>query len=549
MTFALSDIKKTVTRNCEIRPYFATSALAGKVELAAEYFEAMVGRPKRDFVFNALVKTFGDYRLARCFLRCLLSSSGAGYFYYDNRNFPDVIGPVKAKLLCELGLSGPQELRLFLYDRVNESGGYLSSAKRGIFLENIAKELSVSSKDELETLLDLDAGENAILRRNGDVPTPDLIIDLFNRNTISALLSHSSSIVLRFGKLTGFAMRKIYFLCKLNYGVACDFEKENVLRLYGPQDLFASTIGAPKYGDNLSSVVLAVLSSEAVLELSATILIKKKSYLFKPDSALLGFFRSSAPATATTTRFDSVLEENFYRTFCGMGIGEKAGWQLLREPEPLLLEDGGVFIPDFAFVRGAVKVYFEIIGFWTKSYLERKLRKLDALSSNQNVILAINESLLSPEIEIKRPFLTYSSSIWPGQVIGLLEEHFSDFDGRLGSADTGKIREEVLAKGFLSEEELLGKLNCHSRAELMEAAKLFPDLVCAPNFGLCSKQFLDEVHSLLSEKAIGLKLSQVAASILPGHDPKKLQALISHFTDFKIVWPSLDPDEASVVVR
>lgn len=544
MTFALSDIKKTVTRNCEIRPYFATSALAGKVELAVEYFEAMVGRPKRDFVFNALVKIFGDYRIARCFMRCLLSSSG---YFYENKRFLDVIGPEKAKLLCEKGLSSPQELRLFLYDRVNaECGGYLPSSKRDQFLEGAARGISLSGAGELSGLLDLDAEENAILRRNGERPIPDAIIRLFNRNVLSALLSHSSSIVLKFGKLTGSAMRKIYFLCKLNYGVACDFEKENLLRLYGPQDLFASTIGAPKYGDNLSSVVLFVISSEDVLELGATILSKGKSYLFKADSS--GLFRSPGRAIMTT-RFDSALEENFYRTFCGMGVEEKVGWRLLREPEPLLLGDGGVFIPDFAFVRGAVKVYFEIIGFWTKSYLKRKLRKLDALGSDQNIVLAINESLLSEKIEIRRPFFTYSSRIWPGQVIDLLDEHFSDFDARLKSIDVGNVEKEILAKGSLLEEELLGKLNCHSRAELMEAAKLFPGLVYVPDFGLCSKKFLDEVHSLLSEKAIGLKLSQVASSILQGYDQKKLQALISHFKDLKIVWPSLDPDEASVVLR
>lgn len=542
MTFALSDIKKTVTRNCEIRPYFATSTLAGKAELAVEYFEAMVGRPKRDFVFNALVKIFGDYRIARCFMRCFLAST----YFYENKKFPDVIGSEKSKLLGEKGLSSPQELRLFLYDRVNESGGYLPSSKRDEFLEKLAGDLSISSKDELEAILDLDAGENAILRRNGKKPAPDSIIDLFNRNTLSALLSHSSSVTLRFGKLTGSALRKIYFLCKLRE-VACDFEKENLLRLYGPQDLFASTIGAAKYGDNLSSVVLAILSKDEVLELSATILSKGKSYLFKADS--LGLFRSPAPTTTpTTTRFDSVLEENSYRTFCGMGTEEKAGWRLLREPEPLLLGDGGVFIPDFAFVRGAVKVYFEIIGFWTKSYLERKLRKLDALGSDQNIILAINESLLSEKIEIRRPFLTYSSSIWPGQVIGLLEEHFSDFKGRLTSIDVGKIEKEVLAKGFLCEEELLEKLNCHSRAELMEAAKLFPSLVYVPDFGLCSKQFLDEVHSTIKD-ALPAKLGQVASTTLPGYDQKKLQALISHFKDIKIVWPSLDPNEASVVIR
>ena len=44
-----------------------------------------------------------------------------------------------------------------------------------------------------------------------------------------------------------------------------------------------------------------------------------------------------------------------------------------------LVADGKAMIPDFLFERFGHKVYFEIVGFWTKEYLERKAAKLEVL--------------------------------------------------------------------------------------------------------------------------------------------------------------------------
>ena len=49
---------------------------------------------------------------------------------------------------------------------------------------------------------------------------------------------------------------------------------------------------------------------------------------------------------------------------------------MAREPDPLVLSNGGAFIPDFVFEKYDRKIYLEIVGFWTKEYLERKLQKL-----------------------------------------------------------------------------------------------------------------------------------------------------------------------------
>jgi hypothetical protein len=70
--------------------------------------------------------------------------------------------------------------------------------------------------------------------------------------------------------------------------------------------------------------------------------------------------------------FDSTVEEKFAKRF----EQAETGWRLTREPDPLVLSNGGAFIPDFMFEKYDKRIYLEIVGFWTKEYLERKLQKL-----------------------------------------------------------------------------------------------------------------------------------------------------------------------------
>lgn len=81
--------------------------------------------------------------------------------------------------------------------------------------------------------------------------------------------------------------------------------------------------------------------------------------------------------------FDSEVERRFYYAFRSLNTG----WEIEREPDPLLAGDE-VFLPDFKLTRGGVSVYLEIVGFWTKEYLERKLKKLSQLRDVDMIVLA-----------------------------------------------------------------------------------------------------------------------------------------------------------------
>jgi predicted nuclease of restriction endonuclease-like RecB superfamily len=102
----------------------------------------------------------------------------------------------------------------------------------------------------------------------------------------------------------------------------------------------------------------------------------------------------SVPGTEPVVEpsYDSGVERDFATRFEALGLD----WELIREPEPL--ESGArVVIPDFAFdyrpgEARRFRVFFEIMGFWTPEYVEKKLSGLANLE-DVTMLVAVDESL------------------------------------------------------------------------------------------------------------------------------------------------------------
>ncbi|MEM1870768.1 MAG: DUF790 family protein, partial [Thermofilaceae archaeon] len=91
--------------------------------------------------------------------------------------------------------------------------------------------------------------------------------------------------------------------------------------------------------------------------------------------------------------FDSEVEREFFKSLSALS----PAWVVRREPEPLVV-GGRIFIPDFSVSCGGKKVYIEVVGFWTKEYLEKKLQKLREVRGI-NLIVAVDEELACSSIE------------------------------------------------------------------------------------------------------------------------------------------------------
>jgi hypothetical protein len=87
--------------------------------------------------------------------------------------------------------------------------------------------------------------------------------------------------------------------------------------------------------------------------------------------------------------YDSGVEAAFAARFDSLDLD----WELVREPEPLAAGEH-VIIPDFAFDwrYGGFRVFFEIMGFWTPEYVEKKLSRFAELEDAE-LLVAVDESL------------------------------------------------------------------------------------------------------------------------------------------------------------
>ena len=183
----------------------------------------------------------------------------------------------------------------------------------------------------------------------------------------------------------------------------------------GPLSIFKLT---NKYGSSIAKVIPKIISSHK-WNIKALIIKNsisgRKLYEFNLSSDNDIYINNSInnkfnnghqfeDSNSNNLGFDSSVEAKFAAQFEKF----KTGWKLIREPHPLILPDGKAFIPDFLFEKYDNKVYFEIIGFWTPQYLERKFKKINEIMkiNNKNkydILIAVNENnFVSENSELKK---------------------------------------------------------------------------------------------------------------------------------------------------
>ncbi len=135
--------------------------------------------------------------------------------------------------------------------------------------------------------------------------------------------------------------------------------------------------------------------------------------------------------------FDSGIESDFAARFEALDLD----WDLVREPEPL--EAGArVMIPDFAFDYkfADFHVFFEIMGFWTPEYVEKKLGQLETLEDVE-MLVAVDESLgVGEEIAARdHRAIPYSGNVRIKDVRDALRR----YEDELVAADAASVPDEL----------------------------------------------------------------------------------------------------------
>ncbi|HAE82101.1 MAG TPA: hypothetical protein DCK85_01830, partial [Ktedonobacter sp.] len=174
------------------------------------------------------------------------------------------------------------------------------------------------------------------------------------------------------------------------------------------------------------------------------------------------------------------------------------GWKLIREPEPLIL-DKSIFIPDFALTRDQRRIYVEILGFWTPSYRERKVQKLQQLWERGDIVLAIPEEAREAFASIAQsfPITWYANQLSATELIKLLRNRYDDVAERLALIDVDAVRQRVQSEGFLPERVCYELLHAYRRSELLQAAQLVSGqgVSFAAGIGLYQDNWMEQLRN------------------------------------------------------
>lgn len=170
----------------------------------------------------------------------------------------------------------------------------------------------------------------------------------------------------------------------------------------GPDALFRAT---RRYGTRFARLLRAVVEA-GEWDLHATVDDHGTERTLELSD---GDLRPPDTEPVVEVSYDSGVERDFATRFGALDLD----WELLREPEPLEV-GASVMIPDFAFdyLYTEFRVYFEIMGFWTPEYVEKKLDQLDRVEEVE-LLVAVDESLaVSEEIEARdHRVLPYSGRV------------------------------------------------------------------------------------------------------------------------------------------
>ena len=276
---------------------------------------------------------------------------------------------------CESRID-PLELRRKIFAETGRNGLATTPEKRRAIVEKISHEAEISIS-QLEKSLYADM-ENELILQNFDSISPQSLLQKYNLSLTQTLVFDSTE--LKFAVSTNW--QNIFFKAK-KLGLIYEVFKNNGfwVKIDGPLSLFKLT---RRYGVAMAKLLPAIIAGEK-WEIEAKILWKftNEIHTFNLVSWKHAPLFEIKP---TTESFDSFVEKDFALRFQAL----HSKWRLKREPEPILAGQY-VIIPDFSFEREGIKLYMEVVGFWTDEYLARKIGKLK--KTNVRMLIAVDETL------------------------------------------------------------------------------------------------------------------------------------------------------------
>ncbi len=274
----------------------------------------------------------------------------------------------------------PAELRARLFDATGQrpSRALAAQAKQAL-----AEELGLTP-EALESLIYADRKEEQRIAKC-DVPDGEWLLHRYNVGLVQACLLKAEHVEVALDGPTPERARQLFRLIQFNGLMYRVTPTATGYRVYldGPASVLRHST---RYGMSLATFFPGLLLQECSWTLDATVRWGRKRKLRKAmalDSAL-GLRSHHRDTGAYRTRTEEWFEERFEALDCG--------WRLSREGTPIDLGGRGVVVPNFTFRKGGKVAHLEIVGFWRRDWLRRRLDLLQEHGPG-NLVLAVSSKL------------------------------------------------------------------------------------------------------------------------------------------------------------
>lgn len=300
-----------------------------------------------------------------------------------------------AKLLydrCEfqtVAEADPVEIRRALFEASNELGPVVDDEVRQSVLAAAATKLQITPEGcEQGLYADLDENQRLLSYKK---LTAESLLHRYNLALAQAVLYKSTRLEVKLLNDDPNVLRYLFQSLKF-FGLmhrAWRIEGGYKLEIDGPASLFSKS---RKYGLQMALFLPALLLAERWEVLAELDWVKGKVHTFKltPEQGLVSHYKARG-------QWISDEEKMFEERFAALSEkhGDKWRWSLERKGTIVELEAGEVLIPDYVLTHeSGAQAYIEIVGFWRKSYLERRIAFMNNLQ-DVPLILVVGEQLKS----------------------------------------------------------------------------------------------------------------------------------------------------------
>ncbi|MGZ4850130.1 MAG: DUF790 family protein [Candidatus Bathyarchaeia archaeon] len=392
-----SDLLSVWKRKGEIQPRYAkpSSNNYEAANILIEAYKVHIGEKKK--VLKALVTELEDKGYEYRFVRAL-----------------SLLLDRKSTFVCHSKID-PVDLRRKTFQVTEHFGIPTNSEKRRKILSIVASEMALKVEDVEENFYsDLD-GE--LVLEKFSAPSDSDLLGEYNLGLTQTLLFDATEL-----SFTASGNWQNLFHAIKKFGLIYEVYKDDNfwVKIDGPGSLFKLT---RRYGVGIAKL-LPIIVANPEWTIKAKVLWKFTNEIFDFKIESQKYASQFKKPFQPIVTYDSSVEVDFASQFQAV----TSGWVLRREPEPVIAGKQ-VIIPDFSLEKAGIKIYLEIVGFWTEEYLLRKIEKLKQVEAK--MLLLVNESLACEKLSVleKRPqfdIIYYHNKIPIAPILRYLETKFEE---------------------------------------------------------------------------------------------------------------------------